>query len=150
MLIVIPLILNGWYSLYFWSRQWPIRFRHPRGRGGRGTRPIFGYRWTILQTIQLLSDALTFAWISLNISNRFAYWWSNVHGLESHWNRGQFTYKGTTFGGGKRTNDSKTLSLKETTQTLWAYMFILLKTKTFLYSGTYRLLIAADGSSELS
>ena len=33
-------------------------------------------------------------------------------------------------------------------RTLWAYMLILLKTKTFLiYSGTYRLQIAADGTS---
>ena len=33
-------------------------------------------------------------------------------------------------------------------RTLWAYMLILMKTKTFLiYSGTYRLQIAADGTS---
>ena len=33
-------------------------------------------------------------------------------------------------------------------RTLWAYMLILLKMKTFLiYSGTYRLQIAADGTS---
>ena len=32
-------------------------------------------------------------------------------------------------------------------RTLWGYTFILLKTKTFLYSGTYRLQIAADGTS---
>ena len=35
-------------------------------------------------------------------------------------------------------------------RTPWVYMFILLETKTFLYSGTYRLQIAADGTSELS
>ena len=40
---------------------------------GGGIRPIFGHRWAILQTIKFLSDALTFAWISLNIWNRFVY-----------------------------------------------------------------------------
>ena len=32
-----------------------------------------------------------------NISYQFAYLRSNVHELESHWNRGQFVYKVTTF-----------------------------------------------------
>ena len=72
-------------------------------------------------------------------------------GIPLRGNRGQFTYKGTTLGEGRRTTDFKTLSLKETIRTLWAYMFILLETKTFLiHSGTYRLQIATDGTSELS
>ena len=32
----------------------------------------------------------------INISYRFAYWWSNVHGLESQW-KIVFTYEVTTF-----------------------------------------------------
>ena len=51
---------------------YPIQTPDGGGRGG-GTRPIFGHRWAIFQTIKFLSDALTFAWISLNIWNRFAY-----------------------------------------------------------------------------
>ena len=34
-----------------------------------------------------------------------------------------FTYKGTTFGGGKRANDFKTLSLNETTHSLGLHVY---------------------------
>ena len=46
--------------------------------------------------MRVLSEALAFE-SHENISYQFAYLGSNVHGLESHWNRSQFIYKGTTF-----------------------------------------------------
>ena len=80
-----------------------------------------------LQTLQLLSDAFALrtrlrrlgVWIPCsNISDPFAYLWSNVHGLESHWNRGQFTYKVTNFGATGAKLTLKTLPLNETTESL--------------------------------
>ena len=46
---------------------------YPLQTPGVGNRPIFGHRWATHQTLKLLLDALTFAWISLNIWYPFAY-----------------------------------------------------------------------------
>ena len=53
--------------------------------------------WQLKMNFKLCSFSQTLWRLNLiNISYRFAYWWSNVHGLESHW-KIVFTYKVTTF-----------------------------------------------------
>ena len=52
--------------------------------------------WQLKMNFKLCSFSQTLWRLNLiNISYRFAYWWSNVHGLESHW-KIVFTYKVTT------------------------------------------------------
>ena len=53
--------------------------------------------WQSKMNFKLCSFSQTLWRLNLiNISDRFAYWWSNVHGLESQW-KIVFTYKVTTF-----------------------------------------------------
>ena len=66
----------------------------------------------------------------------------NVHGLESHWNKIVFTHEVTIFSVVGAQLTSKFFSVNDP---FWVSLFILLKTKVFLYSGTYRLHITADG-----
>ena len=88
-LILIHLNRRRLVFLVFLVQTIAYPIQTPEGGGGGYSTNIWAHRWAILQTIKFLSDALTFAWISLNIWNRFTYYkWSNVHGLESHWNGG--------------------------------------------------------------
>ena len=66
----------------------------------------------------------------------------NVHGLESHWNKIVFTHEVTIFSVVGAQLTSKFFSVNDP---FWVSLFILLKTKVFLYCGTYRLHITADG-----
>ena len=88
--------------------------------------------WQWKMNFKLCSFSQTLWRLNLiNISYRFAYWWSNVHGLKSHWKR-VFTYKVRSFDVGE--------------PCLGNLVYCLLKTKIFQYSGTHKLHITADRS----
>ena len=70
-------------------------------------------KWQSKMNFKVCSFSQTLRRLNLiNISYRFAYWWSNVHGLESQW-KIVFTYKVTTFDAGRSTIDFKTLFLND-------------------------------------
>ena len=76
----------------------------------------------------------------INITFRFACWKSNVHGLESQW-KIVFTYKVATFDEVAAQLTSKLFL----TTLFWYVCLSSWRRWVFLYSGTYRLQITADG-----
>ena len=150
--------IKGFISFPFLPRIWQLGSRlQIQMSMGRLRRRIGNSFWncTDLNKKLLKTDQIKATVLTWQLNMNFKVWGfsqtfhidlltdgCNVHGLESHWNKIVFTHEVTIFSVVGAQLTSKFFSVNDP---FWVSLFILLKTKVLLYSGTYRLHITADG-----